>query len=169
GSPSSPRPGSLARRYRSPTAASCFVPWRKPTTTLCQSTAALARESAARVKPTGCRNRTPIVEGLQWFLLTDLPIATSEEIAFAVDCYRARWTIEEYFKALKTGCQYEKRQLESAHSLLNALAVLAPVAWRLLLLRYLARHAPDRPATDALTPKQLEVLQAVAKRPLPTR
>jgi hypothetical protein len=106
---------------------------------------------------------------VEWFLLTDLPIATDEEIAFVVDCYRGRWTIEEYFKALKTGCQYEKRQLESAHSLLNALAVLAPVAWRLLLLRHLARHAPDRPASAALTPSQLAVLHAVAKRPISAR
>ena len=106
---------------------------------------------------------------VEWFLLTNLPIGTPAEIGFAVDCYRGRWTIEEYFKALKTGCQYEKRQLESAHSLLNALAVLSTVAWRLLLLRHLARHAPDRPATDALTPSQLAVLQAMAKRPIPKR
>ncbi|MDQ3399486.1 MAG: IS4 family transposase [Chloroflexota bacterium] len=104
---------------------------------------------------------------VEWFLLTDLPITTDKSIAFAVDCYRGRWTIEEYFKALKTGCQYEKRQLESAHSLLNALAVLAPVAWRLLLVRHLGRHAPTRPASDALTPSQLAVLQATARRPLP--
>jgi len=106
---------------------------------------------------------------VEWFLLTNLPISTPAEIAYAVDCYRARWVIEEYFKALKTGCQYEKRQLESARSLLNALAVLAPVAWRLLLLRHLGRHAPKRPATDVLTVSQLEVLQAVAKRPIPKR
>lgn len=106
---------------------------------------------------------------VEWLLLSDLPISTADEIAFIVDCYRGRWTIEEYFKALKTGCQYEKRQLESAHSLLNALAVLAQVAWRLLLLRHLSRHAPNRPATDALTSKQLEVLHAVAKRPIPER
>src|SRR2546426_941782 len=115
------------------------------------------------------RKPPPGEPAVEWFLLTNLPIGTSEEIAFAVDCYRGRWTIEEYFKALKTGCQYEKRQLESAHSLLNALAILAPVAWRLLLLRHLARHAPERPASDALTPTQLEVLHATAKRPLPTR
>jgi hypothetical protein len=115
------------------------------------------------------RKPPPGEPAVEWFLLTDLPITTPEEIAFAVDCYRARWTTEEYFKALKTGCQYEKRQLESAHSLLNALAVLAPVAWRLLLLRHLARHAPNRPATDALTTKQMEVLQAVARRPVPNR
>ena len=115
------------------------------------------------------RRPPPGEPAVEWFLLTDLPIATPDEIAFAVDCYRARWTIEEYFKALKTGCQYEKRQLESAHSLLNALAVLAPIAWRLLLLRHLARHAPNRPATDALTARQIEVLHAVARRPMPNR
>lgn len=106
---------------------------------------------------------------VEWFLLTNLPVDTDEAIAFAVDCYRARWTIEEYFKALKTGCQFEKRQLESAHSLLNALAILAPVAWRLLLLRHLARAKQHSPANAALTDKQLEVLRAVAKKPLPKR
>jgi len=104
---------------------------------------------------------------VEWLLLTTLPIGTSKALEQVVDAYRARWTIEEYFKALKTGCQYEKRQLESAHALLNALAVLAPVAWRLLLLRHLARDEPTRPATDALTPAQVAVLQATAKKPLP--
>jgi hypothetical protein len=115
------------------------------------------------------RRPPPDQPAVEWFLLTNLPINTPDEIVFAVDCYRGRWMIEEYFKALKTGCQYEKRQLESAHSLLNALAVLAPVAWRLLLLRHLARSDDLAPATVALTPKQLDVLRAVAKRPLPTK
>ena len=106
---------------------------------------------------------------VEWFLLTNLPIDTADAIAFAVDCYRARWTIEEYFKALKTGCQYERRQLESAKSLLNALAIFAPVAWRLLLLRNVARSKVKAPAAAALTPRQLDVLRAVAKKPLPAR
>ncbi len=106
---------------------------------------------------------------VEWFLLTSLPIHDDAAILYAVDCYRARWTIEEYFKALKTGCQFERRQLESAHSLLNALAILAPVAWRLLLLRHLARAEPSAPAAAALTEKQLEVLRAVAKKPLRPR
>jgi hypothetical protein len=104
---------------------------------------------------------------VEWFLLTNLPVTTPEEIAFAVDCYRGRWTIEEFFKALKTGCQYERRQLESAESLVNALAIFAPIAWRLLLLRHLARTDDTAPATVVLTAKQLEVLRAVARRPLP--
>ena len=115
------------------------------------------------------RKPPPREPAVEWFLLTNLPVATSKAIELAVDCYRGRWVIEEYFKALKTGCQYEKRQLESAHSLLNALAVLAPVAWRLLLLRHLGRHAPSRPASAALTRSQLDVLHSVAKRPMPTQ
>lgn len=115
------------------------------------------------------RKPPPGQPAVEWFLLTNLPTDTDEAIAFAVDCYRARWTIEEYFKALKTGCQFEKRQLESAHSLLNALAILAPVAWRLLLLRSLARAAKPSPASNALTTKQLEVLRAVTKKPLPRK
>ena len=106
---------------------------------------------------------------VEWFLLTNLPIDAEEEIAFAVDCYRARWVIEEYFKALKTGCQFEKRQLESAQSLLNALAIFAPVAWRLLLLRHLARTDERLPIKTALTARQLDVLRAVAKKPLRAR
>jgi len=115
------------------------------------------------------RKPPPGEPAVEWFLLTNLPIESDEAIAFAVDCYRARWTIEEFFKALKTGCQFERRQLESAHSLLNALAILAPVAWRLLLLRHLARSDKTAPASSALTHKQLEVLRAVAKKPLPAR
>jgi hypothetical protein len=106
---------------------------------------------------------------VEWFLLTTLPIDTPDAVAFAVDCYRTRWVIEEFFKALKTGCQYESRQLESADSLLNALAIFAPVAWRLLLLRHLARNDAKVPATAALTAQQLQVLKAVAKKPLPPR
>jgi hypothetical protein len=106
---------------------------------------------------------------VEWFLLTNLPVDTPDAIGFAVDCYRARWTIEEFFKALKTGCGYERRQLESAESLLNALAIFAPVAWRLLLLRHIARSATAAPASAALTPTQLAVLRAVSKQPLPAR
>ncbi len=106
---------------------------------------------------------------VEWLLLTSLSVDTPDSLGFVVDAYRARWVVEEYFKALKTGCQYEKKQLESGHALLNALAVLVPVAWRLLRLRHLAREDAGRPATDALTPTQVEVLKATARKPLPHR
>lgn len=97
---------------------------------------------------------------VDWRLVTTDPIDTPAQILAIVDAYRARWMIEEYFKALKTGCAYEKRQLESLHTLLVALALLAPIAWRLLLLRHLAREQPSPRATTALTSQQIQILRA---------
>lgn len=97
---------------------------------------------------------------VQWILATSEPVATADQIATVVDAYRARWLIEEYFKALKTGCAYESRQLRTMHTLTNALALLAPIAWRLLLLRTLEREAPSTPAKDVLDPILLEALAA---------
>lgn len=106
-------------------------------------------------------------EPVEWTLLTTESIATATDIERIVDAYRSRWVIEEYFKSIKTGCAFEKRQLESLHSLLNALAVLVPIAWRLLLLRTTAREQPDAPATEVLTTAQVEILIATSNKPLP--
>lgn len=108
------------------------------------------------------------VEPIEWILATSRPIQTREHVEAIVGCYRTRWLIEEFFKALKTGCAIEQRQLESYHALLNALALMAPIAWHLLLLRNLARTSPEEPATEVLTPTQLEVLTVFAKPRLPT-
>jgi hypothetical protein len=111
-------------------------------------------------------------EPVQWLLFTSESVDTTAEIAAVVDAYRARWTIEEYFKALKTGCAFEGRQLRSVHTLTNALGLLAVVAYRLLLLRTLERTAPETPATEVLDPLLLEALAARLKhikepKPLP--
>jgi hypothetical protein len=99
-------------------------------------------------------------EPIRWLLATLEPVDTPEQIATVVDAYRARWMIEEYFKALKTGCAFERRELRSVRTLTNVLGLLAPIAWRLLLLRTLEREAPDTPATDVLDPLLLEALAA---------
>jgi hypothetical protein len=106
---------------------------------------------------------------IEWCLLTSEPIADVSAIERIVNWYRSRWVIEEYFKALKTGCAYEKRQLESFHALRNALAVFAAIAWRLLLLRNEARERPDAAAITVLSADQLEVLRAVPRARLPDR
>ena len=98
-------------------------------------------------------------EPVDWKLITTEPIENAADIERIVDIYRARWVIEEFFKALKTGCGIEKRQLESVPALHNALAILAPIAWELLLLRSLARDDAHLPATEAFSPTKLQVLQ----------
>jgi hypothetical protein len=101
---------------------------------------------------------------VEWMLLTTEPIDTVENVLRVVDIYRARWTIEELFKALKTGCAFEQRQFRSYDALCRLLAIMLPVAWRLLRIRTAARTSPDKPGTDLLTPVQLAVLRATSKR-----
>lgn len=95
---------------------------------------------------------------IAWTLLTNEPVSTPEQVERVVDIYRARWLIEELFKALKTGCAYEKRQLESAHALMNALGVFLPIAWSLLRMRAVPRVTPGAPPTAVLTETQLKIL-----------
>jgi hypothetical protein len=102
-------------------------------------------------------------EPVRWRLVTTEPIDTAEQVEAIVDAYRARWRIEEFFKALKTGCAFEKRQLESLRTLVNALAMFSVIAWRLLLLRSVAQAAPHCPATSVLTREQVDLLQRIAK------
>jgi hypothetical protein len=102
--------------------------------------------------PAGC-------DPVEWRLVTTEPINTAKQVAAVVDAYRARWVIEEYFRALKQGCAFEKRQLENTRAILNALAVFTPIAWQLLALRTAARSTPDEPASAQLSTLKLRVLQ----------
>ena len=94
-----------------------------------------------------------------WVLVTNEPIDTPAQVEAVVDHYCARWLIEEFFKALKTGCALEERQLESYRGLTNALALFVPIAWQMLLLRSLSRAAPEAPAEQALSRTQIELLR----------
>ncbi len=106
-------------------------------------------------------------EPVEWLLATTDPISSVEQVRCIVERYRTRWVIEEFFKALKTGCAIEKRQHESYDALLKMVAICLPIAWRMLLLRALARAQPDAPATTALTASQIDVLVACSSMRLP--
>lgn len=103
-------------------------------------------------------------EAIEWWLWTNEPVDTPEQILAVADAYRARWTIEEFNKALKTGCSVEARQLETREALLNALAVFIPIACQLLALRSAAREQPSLPASRVLAPDLLLCLAAVYHR-----
>lgn len=106
---------------------------------------------------------------VEWLLLTSEPVHTRQEVERIIDGYRARWTIEEYFKAVKTGCAYEARQLESFRTLSNLLAYTLVVAYALLLMRSLTRLERKLPATELLSDTEMQVLRLATKRPLSKR
>ncbi len=92
---------------------------------------------------------------IEWTLITSELLLSAEHAAAIVDHYRARWVIEEYFKALKTGCAIQERQLTTYDALVRFLATCAPIAWHLLLLRSLGRGKDSPPATVIFPREQL--------------
>lgn len=108
-------------------------------------------------------------EPIEWLLLTSEPIETVDDVARVVDIYRSRWTVEEFFKAIKTGCAFERRQLESFATLNNALAILVPIACKILLLRTLDRRAKHVHVLDLVNATQVDVLREFSSRPPPRR
>jgi len=105
---------------------------------------------------------------IEWILLTSERIDSPEAILAVVDMYRRRWLIEEFFKALKTGCAYESRQLETFDTFDNALALFVPVAWGLLCLRALERSDSPLPVEDYFDSDQIAVLRAKSRTPIKT-
>jgi len=82
-------------------------------------------------------------EAVEWILLTSLPVETFEQACLVADYYACRWQIEIYFKILKSGCQVEKLQLETADRIRPCLAMYMIVAWRVLYATMLGRECPE--------------------------
>jgi hypothetical protein len=101
----------------------------------------LAEMSVVEVKEVPAPAGVP--EPLHWKLLTSLPCATLAQVLRVVGRYAARWWIEEYHKALKSGAGVEASQLERADRLAALIAVLSVVAVRLLSAKLLARSRPE--------------------------
>jgi transposase-like protein/transposase Tn5 family protein len=151
-----PRQGRSARLVVS----SRQVSLRRPKTSSSTYPAFLTVNVVRVLEPDPPEGESPV----EWILLTSEPVDTAEAVANVVDGYRTRWLIEEYFKALKTGCAYESRQHESLRALTNLLAVLAVIAYRLLLLRSLQRTAPDSAASEIFEPMLLDALRELLRR-----
>lgn len=99
-------------------------------------------------------------EPLHWILLTSLPCQTLAQARQIVGRYTARWWVEEYHKALKSGAGVEASQLEDAGRLEPLIAVLAVVAVRLLNAKMLARSRPEgSEARESFGPAALEMLE----------
>ena len=98
-------------------------------------------------------------EPLCWILLSSLPCERWAEVQRLVGRYTARWLVEEYHKALKSGTRVEQSQLERAYRLESLVAVLALVAVRLLNTKLLARGRPESyEAAENFGPEMLRLL-----------
>jgi transposase-like protein/transposase Tn5 family protein len=110
-----------------------------------------AVEAREEHPPKGC---API----HWRLLTTLPVTTAQEAIEKTQWYAQRWQIEVLHKTLKSGCNIEQRQLETAERLRRVLMLDLIVAWRVLQLRKAGRESPEASAETFLQEAKWTVL-----------
>jgi hypothetical protein len=104
-------------------------------------------------------------EPLHWRLLTTHAAADAAAAWRIVGWYRKRWTIEQFFRLVKTqGLQLEDSRLETADRLLKLTAIAAKAAVITLQLVQARDGRSAEPATLAFDNRQLGVLAAFATK-----
>lgn len=102
------------------------------------------------------------VEPLHWRLLTTHSIGGAAEAWRIADWYRARWTIEQLFRLMKSqGLQLEDSQLASAERLVK-LAAAATMAACVDIQLTQGRDGKDQmPAANVFTAPEIETLEGL--------
>lgn len=104
------------------------------------------------------------VEPIRWVLFTSLPVETFDDVWTVIRYYEMRWLVEEYHKAIKTGCATESRQLKTTGRLEAFVGLTGVVAIRLLQLKSLARTNPEVPAQRVIPRVWLQMLKLARKK-----
>ncbi len=96
---------------------------------------------------------------LDWLLLTNVAVDDFHGARLVVFSYTQRWAIEEMHKTWKSGlCGVEQSQLRSRDALIKWATILAAVAVRIERLKKRSREQPDVPASEELTPSEIQAL-----------
>lgn len=103
----------------------------------------------------------PGVEPLRWVLWTSLSAKTFNLAWKIIEYYEQRWLIEEFHKALKTGCRLESRQYTSTHRLEAVAGMMSVLSVRLVQMKTLARAQPEQSAERVVPRVWLEMLRVL--------
>lgn len=104
-------------------------------------------------------------EPVEWVVLTSVPVVTLTDAWTRVAWYTARWVIEELHKGLKTGCGIEQVRLQERARLERLLAMVLPVAVRLLRLRGQSRQQPLAPVGQVADAGLVALVARLTRQP----
>ena len=90
-------------------------------------------------------------EKINWKLLTDLPVRSCLDAIEKLEWYAQRWKIETFHKILKSGCRAEEAKLRAAERLVNLIAILCILSWRISWITMLNRTSPSASPNGAFT------------------
>lgn len=100
-------------------------------------------------------------EPIEWGRITSMKVDTFEQAITIIEWYSCRWEIEIFFRTLKSGCQVEKLQLETAERLEPCLALDMIVAWRILFVTMLGRIYPELDCELIFEPEEWQAVHFV--------
>lgn len=118
-------------------------------------------------------------EALCWLLLTTEPVGTLAEALKVIQHYAARWRIEDFHKAWKSGAGVEDLRMATADNLERMASILGFIAVRLMQLRESftlpqtlkslglveeAKEVSQMSASRVLTPEELKLLIILCKQ-----
>ena len=108
-------------------------------------------------------------KGVEWMLLTDLPVEDVTGAKMIIDWYRCRWEIEMYFRVLKGACDIEKNRFRSESRMFNCIAVYMIIGWRLHAMTMESRRNPEGCCSVIFSDKEWKILFRVTNKgsPLP--
>jgi IS4 transposase len=102
---------------------------------------------------------------VHWRLLTTHDVNNVAAARRIVDLYRLRWTIEEYFRTLKTaGFEIEDADLSDPRAMMNLVAAASIAAVTVMQLVKGRDGADQRSLTDAFEPDDQRILDAICEK-----
>jgi hypothetical protein len=102
---------------------------------------------------------------LHWRLLTTHTVTTSAEARRIVDLYRMRWSIEEFFRLLKTaGFDIEDADIGDPQAMIKFVTAAAIAAVTVMQLVKARDGTTDQQVADAFEPDDQPILEALSAR-----
>jgi Transposase DDE domain len=104
-------------------------------------------------------------EPVHWRLLTTHAVTTLEEARRIVGLYRMRWTIEEFFRTLKTaGFDIENADISDPQAMINLVGATTVAGVTLMQLVKARDGTTDRQLDDAFEPEDQPILEALSSQ-----
>jgi hypothetical protein len=95
---------------------------------------------------------------IEWLLLTNRSVEDFQAACEVIRTFGYRWRIEEFHRAWKSQCHVEDSQLHELPAIQRWATLLGATAMRIERMKYLARNAPDTPATEEFTRQEIDAV-----------
>lgn len=102
---------------------------------------------------------------VHWRLLTTHAVASLSEAYRVIDLYRMRWTVEEFFRLLKTaGFDIEEADIGDPQVMIKLVTATTVAAVTVMQLVKARDGTTDQQVTDAFAPADKPILEALSAR-----